>query len=39
MEGAVLPDLYWPLRLVGEDLSSNEMIRNVVEIIIIFDGS
>jgi hypothetical protein len=39
MEGAVLPDLYWPLRLVGNDLQSSEMIRNVVEIIIIFDGS
>jgi hypothetical protein len=35
--GAPLPEPYWPLRLVGSELSSNEMLINVVEIQIIFD--
>jgi hypothetical protein len=37
--GAPLEEPYWPLRLVGLELSSNEMLINVVEIQIIFPGS
>jgi hypothetical protein len=38
LNGAPLPDPYFPLRLAGSDLSSNEMLSNVVEIQIIFPG-
>jgi hypothetical protein len=31
-----LSETYWPLRLVGSDISSSQMIRNVKEIRIIF---
>ena len=36
LDGAALPDKYWPLRLVGDDLSSGQMIRNVAEIKLVF---
>jgi DMSO/TMAO reductase YedYZ molybdopterin-dependent catalytic subunit len=39
LNGAPLPEQYWPLRLVGSGLSSNEMLVNVVEIQIVFPGS
>ena len=37
-DGNPLPEPYWPLKLVGKGLSSNEMLGNVVEIQIIFPG-
>jgi hypothetical protein len=36
LNGAPLPEPFWPLRLVGSDLSSKEMIRNVIEIQLLF---
>jgi hypothetical protein len=39
LNGAPLPDPYWPLRLVGPGLSSDEMLGNVVEIQMILPGS
>ena len=39
LNGAPLPNPYWPLRLVGSALSSNEMLSNAVEIQIILPGS
>ena len=39
LNGAPLPEPYWPLRLVGSGLSGSEMLINVVEIQIIFPGS
>lgn len=36
LNGAPLPDLYWPLRLVGSGLTSSEMLSEVVEIDIDF---
>jgi len=39
LNGAPLPEPYWPLKLVGNGLSSDEMIGNVVEVQIIFSGS
>jgi hypothetical protein len=39
LNGAPLPDPYWPLKLVGSGLLSNETLSNVVEIQIIFPGS
>lgn len=39
LNGAPLPGLYWPLKLVGSGLSDDEMICNIVEIQIIFPGS
>jgi DMSO/TMAO reductase YedYZ molybdopterin-dependent catalytic subunit len=39
LNGAPLPEPYWPLRLVGSGLSSSEMLSNVVEIQIVFPGS
>jgi hypothetical protein len=39
LNGAPLPNTYWPLRLVGSALSSSEMLSNVVEIQIILPGS
>jgi hypothetical protein len=39
LNGAPLPEPYWPLRLVGSGLSSSEMLSNVVEIQIIFPQS
>jgi hypothetical protein len=38
LNGAPLPETYWPLRLVGSGLSDDEMICNIVEIQIIFAG-
>ena len=39
LNGAPLPDQFWPLRLVGSGLSSDETLINVVEIQLIFPGS
>jgi hypothetical protein len=39
LNGAPLPDQFWPLRLVGSGISSDEMLINVVKIQIIFPGS
>jgi len=39
LNGAPLPEPYWPLRLVGSALSSDEMLINIVEIQIIFAES
>jgi len=39
LNGAPLPEPYWPLKLVGKELSDNEMLGNVIEIQIIFSGS
>jgi hypothetical protein len=39
LNGAPLPETYWPLKLVGSELSDDEMICNIVEIQIIFSGS
>jgi hypothetical protein len=36
LNGALLPEPYWPLKLVGSGLSDDEMICNIVEIQIIF---
>jgi DMSO/TMAO reductase YedYZ molybdopterin-dependent catalytic subunit len=36
MDGSALPEPYWPLRLVGDDLTQKEMIRNVVEVKLVF---
>jgi DMSO/TMAO reductase YedYZ molybdopterin-dependent catalytic subunit len=38
MNGLPLPEKYWPLRLVGADLITSEMIRNVVEIQLVFES-
>jgi hypothetical protein len=37
--GAVLSETYWPLKLVGSAIAKSDMLRNVVEIQIIFPGS
>ena len=37
LNGAVLSDPYWPLTLVGSDVTSQEMIKNVVQIQIVLD--
>ena len=37
LNGQVLPDKYWPLRLVGSDLSKGQMTRNVAEIKLVFN--
>jgi DMSO/TMAO reductase YedYZ molybdopterin-dependent catalytic subunit len=41
LNGAPLPeaDNYWPLRLVGSGLTSDEMLKNIVEIQMILPGS
>jgi hypothetical protein len=39
LNGAPLPEPYWPLRLVGSGLTSDEMLSNVVEIQMIVPGS
>jgi len=39
LNGAPLPEPYWPLRLVGSALFSNETLSNIVEIQIEFPGS
>jgi DMSO/TMAO reductase YedYZ molybdopterin-dependent catalytic subunit len=39
LNGAPLPEPYWPLRLVGSCLLSSEMLSNIVEIRILFPGS
>ncbi|MBC7120605.1 MAG: hypothetical protein H5T33_03375 [Candidatus Methanosuratus sp.] len=37
--GTELDTKYWPLRLVGQDLTKDQMIRSVAEIQLIFNGS
>ncbi len=37
LNGAVLSDPYWPLTLVGSDVTSQQMIKNVVQIQIVLD--
>ena len=37
LNGAVLSDPYWPLTMVGSDVSSSKMIKNIVQIQIIID--
>jgi hypothetical protein len=37
LNGAILTDPYWPLTLVGSDVPSAKMIKNIVEIQIILD--
>ncbi len=37
LDGEALPEKYWPLRLVGDDLTKGQMIRNVAEIKLVFD--
>lgn len=39
LNGAPLPEPYWPLKLVGIDLSDDEMLGNIMEIQIIFPES
>jgi hypothetical protein len=39
LNGAPLPEPYWPLRLVGSGLKSDEMLSNVVKIQMIVPGS
>lgn len=39
LDGAPLPEPYWPLRLVGSDLSKGQMVRNVVKIQLEFNES
>jgi hypothetical protein len=39
LNGAPLPEPYWPLRLVGSALTSDEMLSNVVKIQMIVPGS
>jgi len=39
LNGVPLPEPYWPLRLVGSELSSDEMLSNIVEIQMIVPGS
>jgi len=36
LDGSALPDKYWPLRLVGDDLTSGQMIRNVAMVKLVF---
>jgi len=36
LDGSALPEPYWPLRLVGKDLTKGQMIRNIVEIKLVF---
>jgi DMSO/TMAO reductase YedYZ molybdopterin-dependent catalytic subunit len=36
LNGVPLPEPYWPLRLVGSELSNSEMLSNVFEIRIVF---
>jgi hypothetical protein len=36
LNGAPLPQPYWPLRLVGSGILSDEMLSIVVEIQIVF---
>jgi hypothetical protein len=38
LNGAALPEPYWPLRLVGSALMVSEMISNIAEIQVIFEG-
>jgi DMSO/TMAO reductase YedYZ molybdopterin-dependent catalytic subunit len=39
LDGAALPEPYWPLRLVGSDLTKGQMVRNVVKIQLVFNES
>ena len=37
MNGAPLPEKYWPLRLVGSDLDKSQMIRNIATIQLVYN--
>ena len=37
MNGAALPEKYWPLKLVGSDLTKGQMARNIVEVKLVFN--
>jgi hypothetical protein len=39
LNGAVLPEKYWPLILVGSAVPSDDMVVNIVEIELVFLGS
>jgi DMSO/TMAO reductase YedYZ molybdopterin-dependent catalytic subunit len=39
LNGAVLPARYWPLRLVGSAVPSDDMVVNITEIELVFLGS
>jgi DMSO/TMAO reductase YedYZ molybdopterin-dependent catalytic subunit len=39
LNGAVLPEKYWPLMLVGSAVPSDDMVVNIAEIELIFLGS
>jgi hypothetical protein len=39
LNGEVLPDPYWPLTLVGSDVSSQEKVKNIVEIQIVLSST
>ena len=39
LNGAVLPEKYWPLTLVGPAVPGNDMVVNIVEIKLVFLGS
>jgi hypothetical protein len=39
VNGEVLPDTYWPLKLVGSAIAESDRLRNIVEVQIIFSGS
>jgi DMSO/TMAO reductase YedYZ molybdopterin-dependent catalytic subunit len=38
LNGAVLSDPYWPLTLVGSDITSTQLIKNIVGIEIVLDN-
>lgn len=39
LNGAILPDPFWPLTMVGSDVSSGKQVKNIVQIQIILDQS
>ena len=39
LNGAVLPDKYWPLTLVGPGVPSDDVVVNIVEIELVYLGS
>ncbi len=39
LNGGILSDPYWPLTIVGSNVTSGEMVKNIVQIQIVLDGS
>jgi DMSO/TMAO reductase YedYZ molybdopterin-dependent catalytic subunit len=37
INGEILPDPYWPLTLVGDEVSSSETVKNIVQMTILLD--